>query len=144
MSYSFNSESVSVQSHISVIQNIIERMSQNSSSCKSWCITLVSAVLVIIADKGKPQFALIAFLPIILFLFLDTYYLSLEKAFRFSYSEFVKKIHSGSLESSDLYTTEPVKNCKSFILSSLFSASIYGFYIPLLILTYITKLVVIG
>jgi len=42
----------------------------------------VSAVLVIVADKGKPDFAWIALLPFILFLSLDVYYLTLEIAFR--------------------------------------------------------------
>lgn len=144
MGNSFNSESAAVQSHINVIQSIIERMSQNSSSCKSWCITLVSAILVIVADKGKPQFTLIAFLPIAVFLLLDAYYLALEKAFRFSYSDFVKKIHNSTLQDSDLYSTESIKKFNEFIIGSIFSASVIGFYGPLLILTYITKSVVNG
>jgi hypothetical protein len=42
----------------------------------------VSAILVIAADKGKPQYTLIGVIPTFLFLVLDTYYLSLEKRFR--------------------------------------------------------------
>src|SRR6266571_4395954 len=33
-------------------------MATNSASSKTWCVTLVFAVVVIIADKGKPDFRL--------------------------------------------------------------------------------------
>ncbi len=48
-------ESASVQSHLQIMQNIIQRMAMNSTSCKAWCITIVSAILVIIADKRKTE-----------------------------------------------------------------------------------------
>ena len=79
---SFKENSEAVQSHLSILQSVIQRMASNSSSSKAWCITLVSAVLVIVADKGKPDYAYISFIPILLFLFLDAYYLALEKGFR--------------------------------------------------------------
>lgn len=49
-------ESPSVQSYLNILQSIINRMVANSSGCKTWCITLVSAVILIIADKGKPAY----------------------------------------------------------------------------------------
>lgn len=64
--------SPSVQAHLQIIQAVINRMAGNSSSCKTWCITLVSAILVVIADKGKPDFAFISLLPALLFCALDT------------------------------------------------------------------------
>ncbi|HDZ9313104.1 TPA: hypothetical protein RUZ05_003537, partial [Vibrio cholerae] len=73
---SVTEESPSVQAHLTMLQNIIQRMASNSSSCKSWCITLVSAVLVIVADKGKPDYAWIALLPTVIFACLDAYYLA--------------------------------------------------------------------
>ncbi len=94
-------ESASIQTHLGIIQNVIQRMATNSSSCKAWCVTLVSAVLVIIADKGKPEYAWIAMLPTIVFAALDAYYLALEKAFRNSYNEFISKLHSQSLTEND-------------------------------------------
>ena len=91
-------ESVSIQAHLNIIQNVIQRMSANSGSCKAWCVTLVSAVLVIVADKGKPEYAWIALLPTFVFGALDAYYLALEKAFRNSYNEFISKVHKKSLK----------------------------------------------
>ncbi|HGE6026818.1 TPA: hypothetical protein ACGGR8_003781, partial [Vibrio cholerae] len=104
---SVTEESPSVQAHLTMLQNIIQRMASNSSSCKSWCITLVSAVLVIVADKGKPDYAWIALLPTVIFACLDTYYLALEKSFRETYNKFVQKLHNKRLVSSDLYAIKP-------------------------------------
>jgi len=42
-----------VQSHLTILQAVIQRMASNSASSKTWCVTLVSAILVIVADKGK-------------------------------------------------------------------------------------------
>ena len=74
--------SPSVQIHLNILQGVIERMASNSNSSKAWCITIVSAILVVVADKGKPDYAYIAFIPTLLFFALDTYYLALEKGFR--------------------------------------------------------------
>jgi hypothetical protein len=114
--------SPSVQAHLGIIQGVINRMAANSSQCKAWCITIVSAILVIIADKGKPDFAWIAMLPTILFMFLDTYYLTFEKGFRESYNDFVKSLHSGNLSAEDLYAVKPAgdmhKHCRTTNLTN--------------------------
>jgi len=127
-------ESVSVQSHLQIIQAVIQRMATNSSSCKTWCITIVSAILILIADKNKPELALLALLPSILFLALDAYYLALEKAFRSSYEDFVKKLHEGELYSNDLYSVTPKGNMSKHQIESIGSFSVWGFYGALVIL----------
>lgn len=71
--------SLAVQSHLTIYQNLIQRMASNSVSSKAWCITLVSAILVIVADKSNSQYAMIAYIPTLLFLVLDAYYLGLKK-----------------------------------------------------------------
>ena len=106
-------------------------MATNSGSCKAWCITLVSAILVIVADKGKPDYALIAGVPTILFLVLDTYYLALEKGFRESYNIFIKKLHGGQVTSSDLYAVTPHGPVLKSFGKSLLSFSIWPFYLTL-------------
>jgi hypothetical protein len=103
----------------------------------------VSAILVIIADKGKPDFAWIAMLPTILFMFLDTYYLTLENSFRDSYNNFVLKLHNNTLTTEDLYSVTPGGNMYKHRRKSLKSFSIWGFYIGLIILIIITRNVVL-
>ncbi|EGR1072237.1 hypothetical protein DYB89_17915 [Vibrio cholerae] len=141
---SVTEESPSVQAHLTMLQNIIQRMASNSSSCKSWCITLVSAVLVIVADKGKPDYAWIALLPTVIFACLDAYYLALEKSFRETYNKFVQKLHNKRLVSSDLYAIKPQDKMSIHQFNAIKSLSVWGFYIPLIFLIYITKIVAIG
>jgi len=118
--------SPSVQAHLGILQGVIQRMALNSSQCKAWCITIVSAILVIIADKSKPDYAWIALLPTILFLSLDSYYLALEKGFRESYNQFVAKIYANRLSPSDLYSVKPAGKMNVHQIASLKSFSVWG------------------
>ncbi len=143
MEQEFKENSQAVQSHLSIMQSVIQRMASNSASCKAWCITLVSAILVIVADKGKPDYAYIAVIPTILFLILDAYYLALEKAFRKSYNGFIEKLHNSSLASSDFYVVSPEGSLLKTFFVSLTSFSIYPFYMTLLVMIWISKKIVI-
>lgn len=127
--------SQAVQSHLGIMQNVIQRMASNSTSCKTWCITVVSAILVMVADKGKPKYALLTLIPIFLFLFLDAYYLALEKAFINSYNKFITKLHSSNLTSDDLYAVAASGNLWSMTLLSLASFSVWPFYLTLTVMT---------
>ena len=100
-------ESSTVHKHLEIMQGVINRMAENSRSCKVWCVTLVSAILVLVARTGQPEHALIALAPTLLFYFLDAYYLSLERAFRRSYGSFVRKVQEGQVSISDLYGVAP-------------------------------------
>lgn len=136
-------ESPSVQMHLGILQNTIERMASNSTSSKTWCITVVSAMLVVVADKNKPDFALLSFIPIILFLALDTYYLAMEKGFRKSYNIFVRKVHEKTLVLEDLYSIKPDGDQSKLQIESLKSFSIWGFYVTLAFLVGFVKLFII-
>lgn len=102
-----NHNSPAVQSSLTILQNVISRMAGNSASAKTWCIALVSAVLVLLADRGSPALVLVALVPILLFCLLDTYYLALEKDFRDRYNEFVRKLHAGEATVDDLCVVLP-------------------------------------
>lgn len=137
-------ESVSIQTHLGILQGIIQRMASNSSACKAWCVTLVSAVLVIVADKGRSDYAYIAFLPTIIFTALDAYYLALEKAFRNSYNDFISKLHNKTLTEESLYSVVPKGEISTLQFQSLLSFSVWGFYLSLALLIFITKMIAIG
>lgn len=135
--------SQAVQSHLSITQSVIQRMATNSSSCKAWCITVVSAILVIVADKGNSQYAFIAIIPNVLFLVLDTYYLALEKMFRNSYNDFIKKLHDNKIDSSDLFAVVPKGSLFKTFFKSILSFSIWPFYLTLLIMILLTKEIIL-
>ena len=139
MSKTFDETSPYVQTHLGIMQNVIQRMASNSASCKSWCITIISAMLLIFIDKDKWSFIWITFFPSFLFFILDTYYLALEKGLRNSYDLFVNKIHNEQLSTTDLFSVKPIGNQFVLIRESLKSFSIWGFYLPLVTLILMAK-----
>lgn len=141
--YKSDINSQAVQSHFNITQSVIQRMATNSSSCKAWCITVVSAILVIVADKGNSQYAFIATIPNVLFLVLDTYYLALEKMFRNSYNDFIKKLHDNKIDFSDLFAVVPKGSLFKTFFKSILSFSIWPFYLTLLIMILLAKEIIL-
>ncbi|MCX6831753.1 MAG: hypothetical protein NT028_06385, partial [candidate division Zixibacteria bacterium] len=93
--------------------------------------------------KDKPQYALIAVIPTVLFLALDSYYLALEKMFRLSYNSFIEKLLSRELVPSDLYVVSPQGSLFCIFFASVISFSIWPFYLTLLAMIWIVKMTVI-
>ena len=129
-----NADSPSVHAHLTMMQGVINRMAENSRSCKVWCVTLVAAVLVLVARTGEPQHALLALAPTLLFGILDSYYLALERSFIKAQNTFVKKLHRGELEPSDVYRVAPTGMGLLLVGRCLGSVSIWLFY-PLVVVT---------
>jgi hypothetical protein len=100
-------ESESVRTYLTLLQGVIGRMAANSAACKTWCATLVSAVLVLVMDKSKPRATFVGLVPVVLFLLLDTYYLSLERDFREIHESFTDKLHKGKAQVADVYVLKP-------------------------------------
>ena len=141
---SLNEESSAVQTHLTIMQGVINRMAENSRSCKVWCVTLVAATLVLVARTGEPQHALIALVPTLLFLFLDSYYLALERAFIRSQDAFVDELHRGELESADLYRVVPTGMGWRLVGRCLLgSVSIWPFYLLVAVTILLTWLLII-
>ena len=122
------------QAHMTMLQGIVQRMAANSASCKTWCITIVSAVVVAVADKGNANLLWFAALPIPAFFMLDVYYLGLERGFRESYNKFVNRLVRNELEPSDLYCLNPSNDIVWLRLESVRSYSVLGYYPPLALL----------
>lgn len=137
-------KSVVVQTHIEILQNVIQRMSTNSASCKAYSITIVSAILVIVADKNKPEYSLISILPTILFLALDAYYLALEKGFRAAYEDFVKKVHLGCVSMNDVYDLKISGKMFLHQINAIKSFSVWGFYSILFVSIFMTNEIIKG
>jgi len=139
----FRENSQAVQAHLNIAQNVIQRMAANSASCKAYCITLVSAILVLVADKGKPEYALIALIPTGLFFALDTYYLALERMFRRSYNDFIRKLHGGGITPADLFAVVPTGSIFKTAPASALSFSIWPLYVTLIATIFVTKRLVL-
>ena len=72
---------------IEIIQDIIKRMASNSFAIKRWTIALVIITLLL---KGSKYQVLLAFIPILVFWFLDAYFLWQERLYRRLYNWVIK------------------------------------------------------
>jgi hypothetical protein len=126
------------QTHINTLQSIIARCSNYSANCKTWTITIVSALLVILFDNENIDYKLLL-VPVILFWILDCYYLSLEKSFRKIYDEFISSLDTDSPLNNDLKISIKGKRISNFI-KSIFSISTTPMYLVVLaLIIYIKK-----
>ena len=73
--------------HLEFIQNIINRMNSNSFQIKEWMITIVSALLALYASSDNVTYIFVAFVPTLLFWYLDAFYLQQERKFRELYND---------------------------------------------------------
>lgn len=119
--------SKAIHFHLECMTSLIERMAANSESSKNWCISLVSAIIVVGLEAKNTRLVWLSMLPVLMFFVLDVYYLCLERAFRASFSAFVKKLHANSLKQEDLFLFDR-GDISSQISSALTSLSIWPFY----------------
>lgn len=71
--------------YMEMIQGAITRMGTNSFSLKGWTVTLVAAIVTLANSYGS-----IALVVVIVFWFLDTYYLQLARKYRALY-DYIRK-----------------------------------------------------
>lgn len=70
------------QTHLQMIQAVVNRLSQNSFLLKGWSVVLVSALFALSANNTKVYFIYLAYFPAIVFWILDGYFLKQERLFR--------------------------------------------------------------
>lgn len=73
-------------SHLNMIQSIITRMGNNSFALKGWAVGIMIAVYAF-AGNSSVKAVIVTLMPLIVFWFIDTYYLMLERKFRCLYDD---------------------------------------------------------
>jgi hypothetical protein len=120
---------------IEICQGIISRMASNSSNLKVWFLVTFSALFTYFSKSDSKVWQdVIWILPMLMFVWLDAFYLRQERIFRLIHDDFEKSIN------------EPVEKRKPFhlvptqtqlgkynIWNCIFSPSVAGFYFILLI-----------
>ena len=122
--------------YINLLQENINRMSSNSASCKTWLISIITALLAIQTTiENMSDILPIAVIPTFLFYFLDSYYLGLEKRFIVIETNFINKIKMDEDCHEDLYSMNPqqVGTDKEYTWKGLKSYSTWPFYSILII-----------
>lgn len=88
--------------YLSMLQGNIERMAGNSSNCKSWMVTIVSALMALQCTiNALNGWILLGILPILLFWYLDVYYLHLERGMRNLETVFLNMFRDEDFEKYD-------------------------------------------
>lgn len=136
-------ESAITQTHIATLQNIITRLSNYSMNCKTWAVTIVSALCVVVFDHQKITCLYVVVIPIVLFWLFDCYYLGLEKTFRIIYDDFMRNINNNATSVyADIQFSLKGKRLISFLkaMISMSTTPLYGVLtISVIILYYVIK-----
>lgn len=119
--------------HLEFVQNIITRMNANSFQIKTWTITLATGLLAIYSSTKNSQFILLAIFPVFIFWFLDSYYLNQERKFRGLYQDIYKANPYQNFDTFDMRPDLYTKGKYKYI-RSMFSPTIFLFYIPIMVL----------
>lgn len=124
-----------VLKHVEMYQKIITRLAGNSSSCKNWCIVLVSAFLAFVVKDGKRSAGLLSLVPILVFWFLDGYYLALEQQFRAAFNEQMSRLRRNEFTTNDLFVVKADGRIPEFFNRAFFSWATWPVYLGLLFLS---------
>ena len=120
--------------HLEMIQGIINRMGGNSFSLKGWAVTLVAGIFALASKDTDKMYFLIAYVPIVVFWFLDAFYLLQERLYRALYGK-VRLMKEEDVD-FDMNTDLPeLKSKKTNYIDCLFSKTEFGFYLPLALVT---------
>jgi hypothetical protein len=132
-------ESSITQTHITTLQNTIARLSNYSMNCKTWAVTIVSALCVVIFDPQKVTYFYVVIIPIILFWLFDCYYLGLEKVFRIIYDDFLQNIRNDTTSiCDDIQFSVKGKRLINFFkaMISMSTTPLYGILAGIVVLLY--------
>jgi hypothetical protein len=113
--------------HLEIIQQVVTRMANNSFLLKGWSVTLVSAILAIVASKdGLHKMVWVAFLPVLMFWLLDGFFLRQERLYRILWD----RVRTGDQETPTDFnmSTEGVAAEVSPWLAVCFSRTLWIFH----------------
>lgn len=116
--------------HLELIQGVINRMASNSFKLKGWAVTLATGIFALASKDTDKMYFLITYVPVVVFWFLDSYYLLQERLYRGLYDNVRLNKDSEidfSLDASGYYK----KDNKKTFCNCLFSKTELGFYLPL-------------
>jgi len=111
--------------HLSMIQGIINRLSQNSFLLKGWTVVLIAALFAIAAKESNLVFIYLAYFPVFAFWFLDGYFLWQERLYRALYD------HVRGLADEDVdfsLNTQDMRGSVGGLFGAVFSPTLLAFH----------------
>lgn len=119
--------------HLELIQSVISRMATNSFALKGWAVTLVAGIFVLAGKETDKLYFLVAYIPIVVFWFLDSYYLQQERLYRSLYDK-VRVKKEGEIDFSMAASFKKNSCVKNSYINCFISHTELGFYLPLALL----------
>jgi len=110
---------------LDIVEDIINRMATYSFMIKGWTITLVVISLLL---SGTKYHHILAFVPWILFWYLDARYLHLEKCYRAQYDWLIKNRLTNDENLFRMNAKEQFKDDVACIRQTMISWSLLSFY----------------
>lgn len=120
--------------HLEMIQGVISRMASNSFSLKGWAVTLVAGIFVLAGKDTDKMYFLVAYLPIIVFWGLDSYYLLQERLYRALYDK-VRQFSEEKIDFSMKVSPKEFSGKKNTFWNCFQSVTELWFYFPLAIVS---------
>lgn len=118
--------------HLEFIQSIITRLASNSFMLKGWAATIISALFILSAKDCNASFCFIAFVPLVSFWFLDSYYLQQERLYRKLYNKVISLTEDNI--NFSMTVTDDLKDKNTKIINCFKSITEIVFYLPLTII----------
>lgn len=125
--------------HLEFIQGVINRMANNSFLLKAWTITLTSAIFALATKDSNARIIQVAYLPVIIFWFLDAYFLRQERLYRKVYDA-VRKKDPAEIDFS--LDATPFQSEVASYLGVMFSITLRWFYVILLICVIVVNILI--
>lgn len=111
--------------HLEMIEAIIARLANNSYTLKGWAITLVVGIITLSSKDHNRLYMVVAYIPLIAFWLLSSYYLYIENLYTILYNGVrVKKEEEIDFDMS----TKHIGHKKKIFAESIFSLSQLLFY----------------
>lgn len=122
--------------HLDFIHNTINRMSGNSFLIKGWTISIISVLFIFTDNELNEEFLLISIIAVIVFWYLNAFFLLQERKFRAVYDK-VRLLSEEEIDFS--MSTDDFKKGKFSLLSAFFGKTIWPLYLGILTMIFIGK-----
>ena len=120
--------------HLEMIQAVITRMASNSFALKGWAVTLVAGLFALSSKDANQFYYLVTYIPIVVFWYLDSFYLCQERMYRNLYEK-VRKLGEEEIDFSMNAAAREFQTDKTTVANCFLSKTILGFYLPLAVVT---------
>ena len=133
--YKFSQEDV--RQHLTMQQDIINRMASNSSNCKTWLVTIIAALTALQISMAEiVNYGWLLIIIIIAFWYLDAFYLALERMHRDNEKQFVNSLSEKQIPDTIYsFSMRSNKNKVCLTIKAMLSTSCWPFYVLFAVMT---------